>query len=86
MGNFWSATYDHINHLEPLTSEYISKLRPLLAYTAAEMWIANSEWKGNPAKLTLNRGRRFYVELIRPEEYQNKTSDSTLNWMGLSLD
>ena len=52
---------------------------------------SNSEWKGNPAKLTLNRGRRFYVELIRleeyrPEEYQNKTSDSTLNWMGLSLD
>jgi hypothetical protein len=57
-GNFWSATCEHINHLEPMTGE--------MWYTDGELWIG--KWEGVQAKLTTHF-KRLYSNLILPEEY-----------------
>lgn len=56
-GNFWSATCEHINHLEPLMSKQ---------YTAGELWIGT--WEGKQAKLTTHF-KKLYSNLVVPEEY-----------------
>ena len=57
-GNFWSATCEHINHLEPMTGD--------MWYTDGELWIG--KWEGVQAKLTTHF-KRLYSNLILPEEY-----------------
>ena len=57
-GNFWSATCEHINHLEPMTGK--------MWYTDGELWIGRYE--GKQARLTTHF-KRLYSNLILPEEY-----------------
>ena len=60
-GNFFATTCEHINHLEPILTNETS-------YTATEMWIVGSTWKGKPAKLTTNF-KKLYRNLVLPEKY-----------------
>jgi hypothetical protein len=59
-GNMWAATCDHINHLEPLTTNNTS-------YTTAEMWVESWD-KSIPAKITIG-AYNLYEHLILPKEY-----------------
>ena len=58
-GNFWSASCEHIQQLQPMTGNDTN-------YVAAEMWLGRV--KGRHANL-FTTAKNLYNELIMPKEY-----------------